>query len=164
MHVQVNNNFATATDGHILVRIDLKLHSDFTEDDLSLLNGKLIHKDIWASITKSHLVLVEEDGIIYHKKGIKFKAFYNLDAADMKYPDYSSVINPYKTLNKAGIKQVGISAKKMQLAQKALGEDSLFASLYEKDKAIIIHTNEDGKMCLFMPLTTEDSAFDKPVL
>ena len=89
--IQIKNGVAYATNANILVKIDLALTSTLSEQDLEILNGKYIHKEVWKEIWKCDILELEKDRIICHKDNIKkiFEyhtsqgEFFNLDSIVM---------------------------------------------------------------------------------
>lgn len=78
--VKIKNGVACATDGTILVKIDLLKTSEkhITPDDIKILNGKCIHKEVWKEIHKCETLQFDDDGIYCFKNGIKKTFEYNL--------------------------------------------------------------------------------------
>ena len=69
--IQIKNNVAYATNGHVLVKIDLQATSNLQKETLDIINGKYIHKEVWKEIWKCDVLEFEEDKIVCHKDGIK---------------------------------------------------------------------------------------------
>ena len=86
--IEIKNNHATATNGHMIVRVDLTEHSKLTPETLAILNGKFIHKEVWKEIWKCDQVDFDDIGIYCFKNGIKktfeysvsHGQFFNIDS------------------------------------------------------------------------------------
>ena len=68
--IEIKNNIATSTNGHIIVKVDLSMNGGLTPDMLQILNGKYIHMEVWKEIQKCDSLQLDDDQIICNKKGI----------------------------------------------------------------------------------------------
>lgn len=68
--IEIKNNIATATNGHILIKMDLALVTSLTVDMLKKLDGKFIHMSVWQEMSKCESLRVDDDMITVHKSGI----------------------------------------------------------------------------------------------
>jgi len=69
--IEIKNGIATATNGHIIARVDLRENGQLTPEQIDLLNGKFIDMEVWKECHKCDEVEVTEENIICHKNGIK---------------------------------------------------------------------------------------------
>lgn len=68
--IEVKNNIATATNGSLLVKMDLTVTSKLTPGMIKILNGKFIHMHVWKEIVKCDSLELDDQNIICNKLGI----------------------------------------------------------------------------------------------
>lgn len=68
--IEIKKNIATATNGSIMVKIDLAEVSQFTPDQLKILDGKFIDMEVWKEMSKCDALELDGDHIVCNKKGI----------------------------------------------------------------------------------------------
>lgn len=69
--IEIKNGIATATNGHILVKLELLKTSILDPEQLKVLEGKYIHMEVWKEIYKCDSLYFKEEYIECHKNGIK---------------------------------------------------------------------------------------------
>jgi len=68
--IQIKNGIAQATNGSIIVRLNLLECGYFSKEILSILEGKYIHMEAWKEAHKCDDLQVDEFGLHITKKGI----------------------------------------------------------------------------------------------
>ena len=62
-HIYFQDGFAYASDAHVLVKNDLSVCSSISQEQIEILNGKLLHKDAYKEILKYDVIDISEEGI-----------------------------------------------------------------------------------------------------
>ena len=88
--ISIIDNVGYATEGHLVIAINLKYCSGMTEDVLEKLNGKFVHRNTWKKIIDAVELTIENDEIVYVDGSIKAKFLYE---TDVKFPDVISLLN-----------------------------------------------------------------------
>src|SRR5687768_2247682 len=60
-HIEIVDGIATATNSHVIAQLNLKQYSKLDDDTIRLMNGKLIHRDVWEAIEDADIIEVKED-------------------------------------------------------------------------------------------------------
>jgi len=148
------NGWAYASNGHILVKQNLDLHSIINPEKL---DGKAIHKDSFKQILQFHTVVVNDDSVLCLAEGRKAEFKFS-DIT--KFPDYNAVIptnHPYE------ITCIGVKAKYISIAEKILhgSKYGIRMTFRGIDKAIILTTEEyrDEQLILIMPILLKSTLF-----
>lgn len=84
-NIYFKDGYAYASNGYILVKNKLEECGDLLEEQIQLLDDKMLHKDHYKSILKYDAIIVSEDGI-EARKGLGKAFFYFNDTGD-KFPD-----------------------------------------------------------------------------
>ena len=125
-HVFFKNGYAYATDAHILARVRLStITQGFDQDELSNLDGKSVHRDVFKQLLKYKHVDIKEDRI-EAKFGHHTVSFSLLDEKVVKAPDFDSVIESELTEERTPIKNIGINSEYLNNLAIAMG---IFASV-----------------------------------
>lgn len=149
--IKIKNGIATATNGHIMVKIDLALCTELTEQQLKVLNDKNIHMETWKEIHKADWVQFFEDQIDCHKNGIK-KTYYYSDAVGQLWDDNAIII---------GIKDAGEEPKRIMMynpkfitiLDKIFGESQMVFSFSKENKGTVVFPSNGSGMCaILMPM------------
>lgn len=92
-YIMFSNGYAYATDSHILVKARLTDISNFEEQDLALLDGKLIHANNFKKIVKSKgEVSITSEAIVVRETEYEV-AYPLLLKKQVRFPDCESVVN-----------------------------------------------------------------------
>lgn len=83
-YVKIKDGIAYATNTHLLACINLKHHSELSEDVIKELDGKYVHAETWASVMDADMIFIEGNEILYSKGLIKAR-FEISD--DINFPD-----------------------------------------------------------------------------
>lgn len=149
--IKIKNGIATATNGHILVKIDLSICTELTEQQLKILHDKNIHMETWKEIHKADWVQFFEDQIDCHKNGIK-KTYYYQDAVGQLWDDNQIVI---------GIKDAGEEPKRIMMynpkfitiLDKIFGESQMVFSFSKENRGTVVFPSSESGMCaILMPM------------
>lgn len=108
------NGFAYASNGNIVVKQTLALHSIIEPANL---DGKSIHKDSYSAITEFEFATATEDGI-QCKDTDGREAFFNyFNTTGIAVPDFDKVISEFKA---ADVPFIGFSPRLMKIIMSAL--------------------------------------------
>ena len=69
--ISIKDGIASASNFWACIKLDLRLTSSLEQDQIDMLNGKYIHKEVWREIFKCDVLEFDDIQIICHKKGIK---------------------------------------------------------------------------------------------
>lgn len=117
-YLLVEGRYIYASDGRVAVRASIDTVSNLTEEEMRLLDGKLIPRDTFKHLQREVEIKVASDGIVAIGKG--YKTMYTLkDKTEVKYPNLQKIINESagKTCTINGI---GLSADKLRRVSMAM--------------------------------------------
>lgn len=157
-YIEVKKGIATATNAHILVRMNLNEESRLEKDDIDALNGKLIHKEQWKFIYDSDFIKVETDGIKCTKNGIEYKIFFTKEK--MSYVNYDEVLKNVKKQPRA-IEMFSISSTLLSTISKIFGTTQIKIDCYGNNSALVCYDYSNRKtFALLMPIMCEQQTMD----
>lgn len=118
-YIMFSNGYAYATNSYILVRARLTDISNFDEQDLLLLDGKVIHANNFKAIVKSKgEVSITSDAIVVTEA--EYEVAYPLKAKEsVKFPDCETVMNRKDDLSLQT--KFGISAEYLFILSEVMG-------------------------------------------
>lgn len=153
--IKIKNNIATATNGNMLVKIDLSLTSPFDIEVLNMLNGKYIHKEVWKELHKCDSVQYFDDQIDCWNNGIK-KTFYYSDH-NGEFWDDSTIIQDIKEAGETPQRIVTYNPQFITILQKIFKADKLSFSFTSEHKGTIVFPYSDsGMFAVLMPMKSND--------
>lgn len=115
--VNFEDGYIWATSGHVLARQSLSTFHGFDETEISLLNGKRIHKDVFKLILQYDIIKIEFDGIRVFLGDSDM--FISYSKSSDKSPDYKQAIrSSVETIEP--VDAIGINAKFIDIANKIL--------------------------------------------
>lgn len=152
--IQIQSGIATATNGHILVRIDLKQIDALTPEQLEILDGKFLHKEVWKEIYKCDSVEFDDNGIYCHKNGIK-KTF-DYSNPNGEFFDTDSVVKDIKDAGEETKPQMLLNPTFITILQKIFQSNQLTFSFSKGNKGVLAYPHYDcGMFAVIMPLFLE---------
>jgi hypothetical protein len=155
--VEVVDGIATATDGYIIARMNLGEYSKLDEETIKLLNGKLIHRDVWETIVDADILTIENDSIHMDKGGIK--ATFDI-STDLKFPDHHTIIQAVANSIFDNKSFVCFNPKFIAIAAKLFPSENLICRFYDNHEMMVFFPSGDAKGFMgIMPMTiTEEEA------
>ncbi len=158
--VYISNGIATATNAHIMIQMHLKEESTLTDEDVKLLNGKMIHYSMWSQMVNADLLKVEEDGVLLTKGALKYKVYF--DNLAIKPLPFDTIKKDLIEKGISDINQICLNANLMKIAQDVLKSDNLKINFYgEGKKGIIAYQYKSRKAyAIIMPCMVEKETYD----
>lgn len=156
-YVQVQDGNAIATDAHIMVVCRLEKYLD--AETITLLNGKSIHSQLWAKISKPKAVFrFEEDGVRFLNENCKY--FYG---KDITLTDYKSIIpNAIPKITDSEDSQViSINGNYLQRLSLALDEVSPILVLNERNQFYLTENQDKTMVGFIMPYMVSDKEISR---
>lgn len=160
MHVEILDGIATATNGHIIARMNLKEYSTLPEETVRALSGKLIHRNVWDVIRDADLIEVHEDVIHYEKDGVK--ADYDISST-YQFPDYSGIIQAVANSKFDRKSFISFNPEHIVIAKKLFPAENLILRFYENQEMMVIFPSGEAKGFIgIMPLkiTEKEATMD----
>lgn len=152
--IEIVNNIASATNGHILVKIDLSIASALSPETLKMLNGKYIHMEAWKAIHKCDFVEFFDDQIDIIQNGIK-KTFY-YSTANGQFFNTNAIVIEIKDAGETPVRMIAVNPKFIQILSKIFQSTDIKMSFTGDKKGIVVFPFEHSGMCaILMPCTTE---------
>lgn len=157
-HVYFENGFAYATNAYGIIKSSLKLHY-FGDDEISFMNGKFVHRSVFAEIFKYHIVSATESGFSCLKGGVKCDFYYS--DFDGKFPNAEFIIKSTIEDEDEQIDSIGINSNLLLDLQKVFVEEDFQRAVKlifkGKNKGILVLPNgedlEDHKQIgVLMPV------------
>jgi hypothetical protein len=164
MHVEVLDGIATATNGYLIVRLNLAEHSSLDDVTLKKLSGRYIHRDIWHLLHDAENIFFsdQEDVITYIKGGVQAEIRLKTDV-EINYPNYQALINKIANTRYDSKTFVAFNPEWITVAKKIFNTSSLIMRFYEQEHMFTIFPGGDAKAFMgVMPnmITEEDAVFD----
>lgn len=165
-YIYFKGGFAYATDAHCAVKNYLPDICNLNEEQIALLDGKILHCESYSAMLGNHSIIVEETGIqCTNAKGIKgaFFAFYTGD--DFKFPDIDKFIEEAKNREpqkgcENGVTRVAINSE-IYLALVAGFAHKNVIYNFKGDKVPIVCTSDNPRwqksIAVIMPLAISDN-------
>lgn len=143
MLIGIKSNNATASNGKLMVKLDLTKTSSLTQEDIELLNGKYIHKETWKSIHKCDDLEITDKAIHCHANGVKKTFYYEKPNAELWENDTVITVKEEGDANKRVICH---SAAQIDIITKIFQDDCLNMSFSPKRHGTVIWTTKDSGM------------------
>lgn len=155
--VEVIDGIATATNGMIIARMNLSAYGKLEDETIKKLNGKLVHRDVWAELIDADIMTVEGDNIHMDKGGIK--ATFDI-RTDYKFPDHHLIIEAVSKSIFDEKSFVCFNPKFIAIAAKLFPSENLICRFYENNDMMVFFPSGDAKGFMgIMPMTiTQEEA------
>ena len=151
--IAIRKNTATASNGNLLVKLDLTKTSSLSAEDLETLEGKFIHMNTWKEIFKADELEFEPKAIHCHKNGIK-KTFYYDTVAVQKEFFQDDIVQEVMDLGQERKGVICHSAAQIENVHHIFQEDNLNMSFSAKNRGTVIWA--DGDKGMFAILKPEE--------
>jgi hypothetical protein len=164
MHVEVLDGIATATNGHLIVRLNLAEHSSLDDMTIKRLSGKYIHRDIWHLLHDAENIYFNNEGdvITYIKGGIEAEIRIKSEV-EIKFPNYQELIRKIANTRFEKKSFIAFNPEWVTVAKKIFNTQTLILRFYEQENMFTIFPGGDAKAFMgVMPnmITEEDAVFD----
>jgi hypothetical protein len=159
-HVEIIDGIATATNSFVIARLNLAVYSKLDETTIKQLNGKLIHRDVWAELIDADIMTVDGDNIHMYKGGIK--ATFDI-TTDLTFPDHESIVSAVAKSLFDKKSFVAFNPKYIALAAKLFPSENLICRFYENNDMMVFFPSGDAKGFMgIMPMkiTAEEATID----
>lgn len=158
--VEVIDGIATATNGHIIARLNLGAYSKLDEETIKQLNGKLIHRDVWESIVDADIISIEGDNLHMDKGGIK--AVFDI-FTDLQFPNHQKIIDAVAQSRFDRKTFISFSPRYISIAAKLFQSEALICRFYEDNDVMVFFPSGDVKGFVAiapLPITEEEATLD----
>lgn len=153
--IEIKSGIATATNGHLLVRIDLRQIDALTPEQIEVLNGKYLHKEVWKEIHKCDKVEFDDAGIYCFKNSIKKTFEYSNPNGE--FFDIDSIVTGIKTAGEESKLQVLFNPVYIQIIQKIFQHSQLTFSFSKGGSGVLVYPFYDcGMFAVLMPLALNE--------
>ena len=151
--IEVKNGIATATNSHIVARIDLRENGQLTPEQIELLNGKFIDMEVWKECHKCDSLEVTETNIICFKNGIK-KTF-DFSISQGMFFNIDSIIIDISKSGAGEKEQVKYNGKFIAIFNKIFGTNEITFSFSKGNLGTLVYPNDySGMFGVLMPIVT----------
>lgn len=158
-YIEVKKGIATATNGQVIVQVNLRETSELTEEIIKALDGKLIHRDVWKAISDAETIEVDDNSIHYEKGGIN--ADVSIDTVH-KFPDYQSIVKKIAGAKFEKRSFLAFNPKFVAIAHKIF-KANLVLRFYEDQNMVVLfpaNSNVGFMAVVPMELSAEDAILD----
>ncbi len=159
-HIEIVDGIATATNAHIVCRLNLAEYSLLPDECIRALNGKLIHKDIWDAVQDADLIEVNDDILHYEKGGVK--ADYDI-SCELKFPDLTGIINSVANSFFDKKSFIAFNPNLIVIAKKIFPSEHLIMRFYEDHEMMVLFPSGDAKGFIGvmpMKITEQEATID----
>lgn len=163
--IQVKDNIARATNGSVIVCMNLLQCSKLDPSQVEMLHGKYIHMDVWAKMAKCDEIEIDDETICIIIKGVKHRFEYNepedhqddgkpeWETRKKRWFDLDSIILNIKRNGEDNKRLVGIDSDNIKIVAKAFDLYHLYFSFSPRDLGMVVFPGEDmGMFAIIMPL------------
>lgn len=182
-HIHFYNGYAYATDAHILVKAKIADVSDFTDEEIAMLNDHSISARAFARVIRHRFVRVTPDGFVFQDDDVvqTYRTFPHIvneegrrvitdpdkvnaglikpESAGYKIPDFEKVLAMPE--QHADVPAIGLNVEELQQLTTALDLEYVSLHFYGMNKTIVVKDN--GKefkprdiMAIIMPCLVKD--------
>lgn len=158
--IKIRNNIASATNGVILVRIELsEKYKDFcTPEVMKILNGKCIHKNVWKEIYQCDLLQVTEDEIVCFKDSIKKIFEYATPNGSLWDDEY--LIRQIRDAGEEKKRIIKYNAAQISIISKIFEDNELNFSFTKGQQGTFVYPYHGcGMFAVLMPIETSESRY-----
>jgi DNA polymerase III sliding clamp (beta) subunit (PCNA family) len=143
-NVYFKDGYMFATDAYLGIKASIKYFTDFSEDEIKLLDGKMLTKKTFAVLTKSKWIEVKEDGIHCMENNI----LYFWSKEEGKYPDLNKMIEQTFSNERTPLREIGLNPEYLSKLNKAMkygsgGYNQMKLSFSGSMKAIAVTMTEN---------------------
>ena len=159
-HIEIIDGIATATNAHVIARLNLSVFSYLTDEAIRKLNGKLIHRDIWEVIQDATLIEVEGDRLHYEKGGVK--ADFDISTT-YKYPDHKVIIDAVANSMFGKKSFICFDPNLVVIAKKIFPSENLIMRFYANNDMMVLFPSGETKGFIGiipMKITEEEATID----
>ena len=156
-YIKFEDGFLYATEGHVIIRHHLSLH-EFNDKEISIMNGKFIHKNVFVELYRYKELKVIEDGIVGIKNDVE--ALFEWKDCEGKYPDTDRILKEaLDENNNTELDLISFNVKIFELLKKALVLDNVSNAVSFKFKGInkgilvtVAGTSINEQLAILMPV------------
>lgn len=159
-HIEIIDGIATATNAHIIAKLNLAAYSLLPEETIKKLSGKLIHRDVWETVMDADVIEVDGD-ILHYVKGA-IRADYDISCV-LKFPDHDSIVKAVANSIFDKKSFVCFNPKFIAIASKLFPSDNLICRFYDNHDMMVFFPSGDAKGFMgIMPMkiTEEEAVID----
>ena len=152
--IEIKKGIATAFNGGVIVRIDLKKTSSLTQDQIDKLDGKYISMYVWSEIYNAANIDIKDDYISITKFGVRTMFDYAEPQGELfKLDDYIEKVKKDggETKEILGYNPDFISIIKRVFESKKL----IFSPSKGKNATVVFAEDQEGMDALLLPLITD---------
>lgn len=151
--IEIINGVASATNGHIIVKIDLNKHGHLTKEQIEFINGKHIHMETWKEMHKCDVLNIDGEGLHITNKGIT----KNIDFSEPlgEFFKIQTVIDDVKLKGQNAVPCIGMNASFIEIIRKVFGTELLAFSFTGEGKGIVViptKSDMDYAWAMIMPI------------
>ncbi len=147
--IGIRKNTATASNGQLLVKLDLSLTSKLNDIERKTLDGKYIHMDTWKEIFKCDDLEIEKEAIHCYVGNIKKTFYYETPNKQLWDND---TVHEIKDMGQDRKGIVCHSASQMEIIHKIFQEDHLNMSFSKKNRGTVIFPASESGMFAILKL------------
>lgn len=154
--IEIKNNIASATEGHILVKLDLTQTSMLQPEQLKTLDGKYIDKEVWKEIYKCDLLEFDDAHIICHKNSIK--KMFEYATPNGEFFNINKIIEQAADDGVEAKTLISYNSKFINILQKIFQNESLTFSFSKGNQGTFVYPYEhSGMFAILMPQASENT-------
>lgn len=148
--IEIKHGIAQATNGHMVVKLELNKTSMLEQDQIDMLDGRYIHMEVWKEIHKCEMIELTDDAISCWKNGIKKTFEYGEPQGE--FFNIETVIRDIKELGEIETRMIAYTPSLIAILAKIFDENSMIFSFSGANKGTIVFPSEDsGMFALLMP-------------
>lgn len=150
--IGIENGNATAMNGDVLIRINLREQSQLQPETIDNLDGKFIHMEVWKDIHKAERIWVDDDNKINADVNGVIKVYSFSEPGDL-FPSLNSTITDMKAAKEGAIKKFAVNQKSLNIVAKVFGNNDLYIHFHTGGN-VIVHCNDEY---MFAIVTKKDA-------
>lgn len=154
-YIYFDKEYLYCTNAYIVIKQKISLH-DFSQEEIDLLDGKLIHKNVFKDILRYKFVIATNDGFLVNidsenKILFKFSEFND----ENKFID--NIKNVFNEKQDGELNEIGFNSTYLNTISNAFvgNYKSVVLKFSQENKGILVRLNDSSKeeqMAILMPI------------
>lgn len=146
-HVEILDGIATATNGYVVVRLNLSVYSSLDDNVLKKLSGKYIHRDVWKMIHSAENIFLNEENessLIFIDGGVDAEVTIK-DSSEITFPNYQSLVDRITNSKYEKKSFISFNPEWVSIAKKIFCSENLIMRFYESEGMFTLFPSGDAK-------------------
>jgi uncharacterized protein (DUF952 family) len=150
--IGIEKGNATASNGDMLLRVNLREHSQLEKETIDNMDGKFIHMEVWKDIHKAERIWVDDNGMLNADVNDVTKTYKFSEPGDL-FPSLNGTVADLKASKEGALKKFGVNQKLLNICAKVFGNNDLYFHFHTGGN-VLVHCNDEF---MFAIITKKDA-------